>query len=235
MVDAISPPHVLVVEDYGRVAKGICDALTGIGCTVQSAASGDEGSLLACSTQYDVVILDLMLPGQSGFDVLREMRDQGIETPVIILTARDSLEDRLRGFRDGADDYLSKPFALPELLARVRALLHRTRPQSISKLRVADLELDLILRRAFRSGRAIDLAPREFELLAFLMSHTGAVVSREMLGQNVWKQLARGTPLQNVIDVHISRLRHKIDEEFNPKLLHTVRGLGFRLYAGELQ
>jgi DNA-binding response OmpR family regulator len=227
------PPSVLVVEDHPQVAKSICRGLTGEGYEVRTAPTGDEGLILACSGAYDVVILDLMLPGASGFDVLNELRQRAITTPVLVLTALDGLDDRLRGFDHGADDYLGKPFALPELMARVRALLTRTRTLKGSRLRVADLELDLISRRTTRGGRVIDLAPKEFELLAYLMSHAGKVVSREMLGQHVWNALARGTPLDNVIDVHIGRLRRKIDANVPPRLIHTVRGLGFTIAAGD--
>jgi len=223
---------VLVVEDHPRVAKSIRRALTGEGYLVRVAPSGDEGRVLACGGAYDVVVLDLMLPGASGFDILHEMRKRAIGTPVLVLTARAGLDDRLRGFEEGADDYLGKPFALPELLARIRAMLSRARSVTGTRLRVADLEVDLISRRAFRNGRFIDLAPKEFELLAYLMSHAGKVVSREMLGQHIWDALARGTPLDNVIDVHVGRLRRKIDADFIPKLIRTVRGLGF-LIASE--
>lgn len=224
-----SPPYVLVVEDHPHVAKSVRRGLTSEGYAVRIAVSGDEGCALACLGSYDLVVLDLMLPGPSGLDILGEMRRRGIGTPVLVLTARDGLNDRLRGFKGGADDYLGKPFALPELLARVRALLHRTRSRAGSRLRVADLDLDLISRRAWRAGHLIDLAPKEFELLAYLMSNAGKVVSREMLGQNVWNPLARGTPLDNVIDVHIGRLRRKIDTDFTPRLIRTVRGLGFMI------
>jgi two-component system copper resistance phosphate regulon response regulator CusR len=227
-----SPSSVLVVEDHPRVAKSIRRALTSEGHAVSVAATGDEGCTLACRGAYDLLVLDLMLPDASGFDVLREMRSRGIATPVLVLTARDGLSDRLRGFEEGADDYLAKPFALPELLARVRALLNRTRSLTGGRLRIADLEIDLISRRAARAGRPIDLAPKEFELLAYLMSNAGRVVSREMLGQHVWNALARGTPLDNVIDVHIGRLRRKIDTDFTPRLIQTVRGLGFMIATG---
>lgn len=220
---------VLVVEDHPHVAKSICRGLTSEGYTVRIAASGDEGRALVSQEAYDLVVLDLMLPGASGIDVLSEMRSRAVQTPVLVLTARAGLDDRLRGFEAGADDYLGKPFALPELLARVRALLNRSRTSSRRTLRVADLEVDLISRRASRSGQAIDLAPKEFELLAYLMNHAGTVVTREMLGQHVWNALARGTPLHNVIDVHIGRLRRKIDSDFSPRLLHTLRGLGFMI------
>jgi DNA-binding response OmpR family regulator len=233
MSGALPSPSVLVVEDHPHVAKSISRGLTSEGYVVRIALTGDEGCSLACRGSYDLVVLDLMLPGVGGFDILAEMRKRAIGTPVLVLTARAGLDDRLRGFEGGADDYLGKPFALPELLARVRALLNRTRSLTGSRLRVADLELDLITRRAWRAGRLIDLSPKEFELLAYLMSNAGRVVSREMLGQHVWNPLARGTPLANVIDVHVGRLRRKIDSDFTPRLIHTVRGLGFTIAPGD--
>ncbi|MGE3843779.1 MAG: response regulator transcription factor [Vicinamibacterales bacterium] len=226
-------PSVLVVEDHPHVARSLEGGLATEGYAVRLVESGDEGMSLACGGSYDLVILDVMLPGASGFDILTEMRRKRIETPILMLTARSELSDRLRGFESGADDYLVKPFALPELLARVRALLNRTRSVAGGRLLVADLELDLISRRVTRGGRVVDLAPKEFELLAYLMSNAGKVVSREMLGQHVWDALSRGTPLDNVIDVHIGRLRRKIDSDFPPRLIHTVRGLGFMVGAGD--
>ena len=224
---------VLVVEDHPHVAKSIRRGLMSEGYAVRVAVSGDEGRALACLGSYDLVVLDVMLPGTSGFEILSEMRERHVATPVLVLTALAGLNDRLRGFEGGADDYLGKPFALPELLARVRALLTRTRARTVSRLKVADLELDLISRRVSRAGRPIDLAPKEFELLAYLMSNAGKVVSREMLGQHVWDALSRGTPLDNVIDVHVGRLRRKIDSDFTPRLIQTVRGLGFVIAQGE--
>ena len=228
-----SRSSVLVVEDHPHVAKSIRRGLLSEGYAVRVALSGDEGCSLACLGTYDLVVLDLMLPGASGFEILSEIRSRAIGTPVLVLTARAGLDDRLRGFKEGADDYLGKPFALPELLARVRALLNRTRSITGTRLRIADLELDLISRRVSRAGRVIDLAPKEFELLAYLMSHAGKVVSREMLGQHVWDALARGTPLDNVIDVHVGRLRRKIDTDLTPRLIQTVRGLGFRIAGAD--
>jgi DNA-binding response OmpR family regulator len=224
---------VLVVEDHPHVARSIEGGLATEGYAVRLAESGDEGMSLACAGAHDLVILDVMLPGASGFDILTAMRTKGLGTPVLMLTARGELSDRLRGFEQGADDYLAKPFALPELLARVRALLSRTRAAAGTRLRVADLEIDLISRHATRGGRPVDLAPKEFDLLAYLMSHAGRVVSREMLGQHVWDALSRGTPLDNVIDVHVGRLRRKIDSDSGPRLIHTVRGLGFTVGVGD--
>jgi two-component system copper resistance phosphate regulon response regulator CusR len=222
-------PRVLVVEDHAKVAEGIRRRLAKEGYDVKTAHSGDAAFTEASSGAFDLVILDLMLPSRSGLEVLGEMRQRGLTTPVLILTARDSLNDRLRGLNGGADDYLVKPFAMPELVARVQALLRRSRQHDIRRLNVGDLELNLISRQASRSGRSIELTPREFELLAYLVSHAGNVVTREMLGRDVWTQLERGTPLDNVIDVHIGRLRRKVDGKADIPLIHTVRGLGFTI------
>jgi two-component system copper resistance phosphate regulon response regulator CusR len=168
-----------------------------------------------------------MLPGRDGLEVLGTLRRRGVKTPVLILTARDAVEDRVQGLDTGADDYVVKPFAFPELLARIRVLLRRGRPDEALRLGLADLDMDLLMRRVARSGRALDLTVREFALLEYLLRHAGHVVSREMLARDVWKETARGTPLDNVIDVNIARLRRKVDEGFALKLLHTVRGVGF--------
>ena len=161
------------------------------------------------------------------------MRERGIKTPVLVLTARDTLQDRVRGLDTGADDYLIKPFAFAELLARVRALVRRGRGAESPRLAAADLEMNLITRKVTRGGRAIDLTVREFELLEYLLRHQGQVVSRETLARDVWKETARTTPLDNVIDVHIARLRRKVDAEQSARLIHTVRGVGFMLHEGE--
>lgn len=225
-------PRVLVIEDHPKVANGIQRGLEQHGCRVTTASTGEDGWKALQSNVFDIVILDLMLPGRSGLDVLASLRSEGHGTPVLVLTAKDSLDDRLCGLDGGADDYMVKPFALPELLARVRALLRRASRQMVHRLQIADLELNLITRQAHRGGRALDLAPREFELLAYLVSHAETVVSREMLGRHVWAQIARGTPLDNVIDVHIGRLRRKVDADERAALIHTVRGLGFMVSVG---
>ena len=174
-----------------------------------------------------------MLPGRSGLEILQTLRKRRNETPVLILTARDGVDDRVRGLDLGADDYLVKPFALPELLARIRALLRRGRPSDVLRLKVADLELDLVARRVNRGDKAIDLTGREFELLEYLLRHQGYLVSREMLARDVWKEPRRATPLDNVIDVQMARLRRKVDPEGAARLIHTVRGVGFVVRDGE--
>ena len=185
------------------------------------------------SFQPDLVLLDLMLPGRSGLEILQTLRQRHVQTPVLILTARDGVDDRVLGLDLGADDYLVKPFALPELLARIRALLRRGRPSEAFRLKVADLEMDLVARRANRGERLLDLTAREFELLEYLLRHQGHLVSREMLAREVWKEPRRATPLDNVIDVQMTRLRKKIDTEAGERLIHTVRGVGFVLREGE--
>ena len=193
-----------------------------------------EGAFFRVTTeQFDAVLLDLTLPGRDGLEILKAMRERGIKTPVLVLTARDSLQDRVLGLDTGADDYVIKPFAFAELVARVRALVRRGRAAETPRLSAADLDVNLITRKVARGGRSLDLTVREFELLEYLLRHQGQVVSRETLARDVWKETARTTPLDNVIDVHIARLRRKIDADQAPKLIHTVRGVGFMLHEGE--
>jgi DNA-binding response OmpR family regulator len=170
-----------------------------------------------------------MLPGRNGIEVLKTLRKQGLQVPVLLLTAKDSVEDRVLGLDAGADDYLVKPFAFPELRARIRALLRRGKTESIVSLKLGTLEMDLTTRLVARDAKPIELTVREFELLEFLLRNKGRVVSREMLARDVWKETNRATPLDNVIDVHIARLRRKVDDDFEPKLVRTVRGVGFML------
>ena len=197
--------------------------------SVEIAHTGEEGFFRLNSEQFDLVILDVMLPGRTGIEIVSTARKKGLRTPVLLLTARDAIEDRVRGLDAGADDYLVKPFAFAELSARVRALLRRGSAASPTSLRFHDLAMDLIGRTVTRNSRAIDLTAKEFELLEYLLNHPGEVVSRTMIAQQVWKEMARHTPLDNAIDVHMVRLRRKIDDGFSPKLLHTVRGVGFVL------
>jgi DNA-binding response OmpR family regulator len=174
-----------------------------------------------------------MLPGRDGLQILTSIRKQGIDTPVLLLTARDTLEDRVAGLNSGADDYLIKPFAFAELLARIRALLRRGRTTEMLRLTVGDLDMDLVTRKVTRGSHNIDLTTREFELLEYLLRHQGQVVLRDTLAREVWKETTRGTPLNNVIDVHIARLRRKVDHDQPVKLIHTIRGVGFMLREGE--
>ena len=225
--------RVLVVEDERKLAQVLSSALRAERYDVVIAATGEDGFYRANAEQFDLVVLDLMLPGRSGLEILQTLRQRRVETPVLILTARDGVEDRVLGLDLGADDYLVKPFALPELLARVRALLRRGRPSEVFRLKAADLEVDLVARRVVRGDRAIELTGREFDLLEYLLRHQGHLVSREMLARDVWKEPRRATPLDNVIDVQMTRLRRKVDLEGAPRLIHTVRGVGFVLREGE--
>ena len=225
--------RVLVVEDEQKVAEALRDGLQEEHYEVVVERTG-EGAFFRVNTEnYDVILLDLTLPGRDGLEILRALRQRGLKTPVLVLTARDALQDRVKGLDSGADDYLVKPFAFAELLARIRALARRGRVAEAPRLHVGDLDMDLITRKVTRDGRGVELTVREFELLEYLMRHHDQVVSREALARDVWKETARTTPLDNVIDVHIARLRRKIDAEGPVKLIHTVRGVGFMLREGE--
>ena len=225
--------RVLVVEDERKLAEVVASALRAEHYDVVVASTGEEGFFRANAEVFDLLVLDVMLPGRSGLEILRALRGRRIETPVLILTARDGVDDRVLGLDLGADDYLVKPFALPELLARIRALFRRGRPSEALRLKAADLELDLVTRRAVRGNRLLDLTAREYELLEYLLRHQGHLVSREMLAHEVWKEPRRATPLDNVIDVQMTRLRKKVDADVGERLIHTVRGVGFVLREGE--
>jgi two-component system copper resistance phosphate regulon response regulator CusR len=225
--------NILVIEDEEKVAQALQKGLESEHYHVQVALTGEEGFYLLASKGFDLIILDLMLPGRNGLEILRTLRRTNNQTPVLILTARDTLEDKILGLDLGADDYLVKPFAFAELAARIRALLRRGRSDQISKVKVGDLEMDLVSRSVVRGKQAVPLTTMEFEILEYLMRNQGHVVTREMLAKEVWKETERATPLDNVIDVHIGRLRKKIDEPFTKKLLHTVRGVGFILSEKE--
>ena len=224
---------MLIVEDERKLAQVLASALQAEHYDVVVAATGEDGFYRANAERFDLVVLDLMLPGRSGLEILQTLRQRQIDTPVLILTARDGVDDRVLGLDGGADDYLVKPFALPELLARIRALLRRGRPSDLLRLKAADLEVDLVARRVVRGDRSIELTSREFDLLEYLLRHQGHLVSREMLARDVWKEPRRATPLDNVIDVQMTRLRKKVDLEGPARLIHTVRGVGFVLREGE--
>jgi two-component system copper resistance phosphate regulon response regulator CusR len=225
--------RVLVVEDERKLAEAVASALRAEHYDVVVASTGEDGFFRANAEVFDLLVLDVMLPGRSGLEILRALRARRIETPVLILTARDGVDDRVLGLDLGADDYLVKPFALPELLARIRALFRRGRPSEALRLKAADLELDLVTRRAVRGHRVLELTAREYELLEYLLRHQGHLVSREMLAHEVWKEPRRATPLDNVIDVQMTRLRRKVDADAADRLIHTVRGVGFVLREGE--
>ena len=221
--------RILVVEDDKKVARALREGLQAEHYDVRVAPTGEEGFFLVNHEVFDLVLLDLMLPRRDGVEVLTTLRKRGLQTPVLILTAKDTVDDRVQGLDLGADDYLVKPFAFPELVARIRALLRRGRMDQVLKLQLDDLEMDLLTRRVTRRGLTLDLTAKEFELLEYLLRHQGRVASREMLARDVWQVAARATPLDNVIDVSIARLRRKIDDPFEKKLLHTLRGVGFML------
>jgi two-component system copper resistance phosphate regulon response regulator CusR len=221
--------RVLIIEDDEKTARAIVSGLEAGGFSAAAAHTGEEGFFLLNAEPFDLVVLDWMLPGRDGIEILRTLRARGSRTPVLLLTARDAVEDRVLGLESGADDYLVKPFAFAELLARIRSLLRRASPAEAVRKTVADLVLDLEARRVSRAGKPIELTPREFDLLAYLLRQPGQVVTREMLAREVWGDANRITPLDNVIDVHIAHLRRKVDEGQAAKLIHTVRGVGFVL------
>ncbi|MCI0555305.1 MAG: response regulator transcription factor [Anaerolineae bacterium] len=219
--------RILIVEDEAGVAGFVEQGLTEAGYAVDIARNGPDGLEYALAFEYDAVVLDIMLPKMNGLDVLREMRNQRVKTPVLLLTARDGVDDRVRGLDVGGDDYLVKPFAFPELLARIRALLRRPPLQSGNILSMDDLEMDISQREVRRAGKHIELSPREFSLLELLLRHPNQVLTRTQIVEHVWNfDFYSDT---NVVDVYIGYLRRKIDRNFDPPLIHTVRGVGYRL------
>ena len=225
--------RILIIEDETKVANALRTGLEAEHYEVTVATTGEEGFFLANQASFDLLLLDLMLPRRDGIDVLATLRKRGIQTPIFVLTAKDTVEDRVIGLDQGADDYLTKPFAFSELLARIRALLRRGRMDQILKLQHEDLEMDLVTHKVSRGAQSLDLTAKEFEILEYFLRHRGSVVSREMFVRDVWHATARATPLDNVIDVTIARLRRKIDEPYERKLLHTVRGVGYMLGGGQ--
>jgi two-component system copper resistance phosphate regulon response regulator CusR len=225
--------RVLVIEDDEKIGNGLIEVLGREGYAVTLSRTGEDGFFRWSTEKFDLVLLDLGLPGRDGLEILKARRQINKECLVMILSSHDSVPDRVRGLAAGADDYLVKPFAIAELIARIQALLRRGRTDVLLKISVQDLHIDLITRRVERAGRRIDLTAREYDLLEFLMRHARETVSREMIAREIWKDVGRATPLDNVIDVHIARLRRKIDGPNQVRLLHTIRGIGF--YLGELE
>jgi two-component system copper resistance phosphate regulon response regulator CusR len=219
--------RILIVEDEEKTAKFLSKGLTENTFAVDVAATGTEGLKLAMDNAYGLILLDIMLPGIDGWEILRSLRARGKETPVIFLTARDAVQERVKGLELGADDYLIKPFAFSELLARIHSILRRGPALKSSVLQVADLELDTQALRASRAGSRLDLTPKEFALLSLLLSRTGEVLSRTRISEQIWNMSFESET--NVVDVHMRRLRAKVDDPFEKKLIHTVRGLGYVL------
>ncbi|HMC89581.1 MAG TPA: response regulator transcription factor [Gemmataceae bacterium] len=226
-------PRLLIVEDERKILRSLERGLQADGYEIVTAANGEAGYQLASTQTFDCVVLDLMLPGRDGLQVLADLRRQGKKVPVLILTARDAVEDRVVGLDAGADDYLVKPFAFAELLARLRVLLRRGRSERETVLVLDDLEMDLLERRVTRGGAQIELTHREFELLEYLLRHKNTTVTRAMLGRDVWKE--EDYALTNVIDVFINALRKKVEQPGKPPLIQTIRGVGYSLGTGALE
>jgi len=222
--------HALLIEDDDTIADFVARGLREAGFAVDRAADGAEGLDAALAQTYDVAVVDVMLPRRDGLSVIEELRRKGVMTPVLILSAKRSVDDRVRGLQAGGDDYLTKPFAFAELLARVQALVRRaSRTPEPTTLTVEDLVLDLLSRRVTRAGAVVDLRPREFALLEYLMRNAGKVISKTMILSHVWEY--NFDPQTNIVDVLVSRLRDKVDRAFDRKLIHTVRGVGYVLRA----
>jgi heavy metal response regulator len=221
--------RILLVEDEKNVAAFIKKGLEEEYYAVDVAEDGAEGFLMATSNEYDLMILDIMLPGLNGIELCKRLREKGLKAPILMLTAIDSVNSKVEGLESGADDYLTKPFAFSELLARIKALLRRT-SDSISELSLENLRMDLLSRRVFREDREVMLTPKEFSLLEYLLRNKGRVLSRTQIIENIWGYTF--DPNSNVVDVHIKFLREKIDAGFEKKLIYTVRGAGYILKAG---
>ncbi|MFQ5842863.1 MAG: response regulator [Thermodesulfobacteriota bacterium] len=218
---------VLLVEDDKSIAHFVGKGLRENYFAVDMAYDGEEGRYLALNERYDLLILDIMLPKMDGVEILKSMRERGIDIPVIFLTAKDAQRDIVEGLNLGADDYMVKPFSFNELLARVRAILRRAKAERVSELKVADLSMDLVTHKVFRGGKRIDLTPKEYALLEYLMRNEGQILTRTMISESIWDY--HFDSLTNVIDVHVYHLRNKIDKGFKPQLLHTIKGVGYVL------
>lgn len=227
-------PRILIIEDDRKMSEALASGIEAAGYEVLVASTAEEGFFLVHSRHPDLLLLDLTLPHRNGLDVLRQIRNEGVDVRVLILTSHNTVDDRVIGLRTGADDYLGKPFSFPELMARIDALLRRVLPaQTSTTLQIGDLCLDTKARTASRAGERLELTVREFDLLLYLAENRGRTVSREMLAKDIWHETSRYTPLDNVIDVQIARLRRKVDDVYPVKLLQTVRGLGFTLREPE--
>ncbi|HEY4299765.1 MAG TPA: response regulator transcription factor [Candidatus Didemnitutus sp.] len=225
----VQPPSILLVEDEQKTLESLAEGLRLEEWRVATATTGDEAIAMLAEQSFDLIILDWMLPGRDGVEILGQLRARGSQTPVLMLSARRALDDRVAGLESGADDYLAKPFAFAELLARCRALLRRPILGTGNLLKCEDLQLDKQARVAQRGGMNVALSPREVDILEYLLRHQGQIVTREMLERDVWKQTRRFTSLDNVIDVQMMRLRRKIEMNGRPPMIHTLRGIGYRL------
>ena len=220
--------HVLIIEDDEQISSYVAKGLRQAGFAVDTAALGDEGYRLAATSAYDALIVDIMLPAMDGISVIEKLRDQGVLTPVLILSAKNTLDDKIKGLRSGGDDYLTKPFSFSELLVRIQSLIRRSNlGRQKSDLTAGDLKMDLLSREVSRDGTPIELQPREFALLEYLMRNAGNVVSKTMILEHVWDY--NFDPQTNVVDVLVHRLRNKLDKGFSEKILHTIRGVGYVL------
>jgi two-component system, OmpR family, copper resistance phosphate regulon response regulator CusR len=226
---ALSSHRVLVVEDEQKISDAIAQGLGTAGYEVSTAPTSEEAFFILHTLKPDLIVLDLGLPRRSGMELLQQIRSMSIQIPVLILTSNSSIEDRVSALDAGADDFLLKPFSIPELSARLRAILRRGKPTTLTEFKLADLQVNLDTRTAFRAGISLQLTLREFDLLVYLFQNRGRAVSREMLARDVWRETSRFTPIDNVIDVQITRLRRKLDDPYPQKLLKTVRGVGFIL------
>lgn len=226
--------RILVIEDDEKIGGGLIERLGQEGYSATLARTGEDGFFRLTTESFDLLVLDLGLPGRDGMEILAALRKRNRECPVLILSSRDEIDARVRGLQAGADDYLVKPFDVAELLARIQALLRRGRTDVLLRLSLKDLHMDLLTHRVERAGHRIELTAREFDVLEYLLRHAHETVSREMLGREVWRDVERATPLDNIIDVHIARLRRKIDTANLAPLIHTIRGVGFCLSDREL-
>jgi two-component system OmpR family response regulator len=219
--------HILIIEDEYKISNFLKTGFKEEGYAVDTASDGEEGLYLAKSNVFDAIILDIMLPKIDGFTICKTLRKENVHTPIIMLTARDSINDKISGLDIGADDYLTKPFSFEELLARIRSLLRKSKSQEIKKLKVADLEIDLVTHRVFRGGNEIMLSSKEYSLLEYLMRNEGSIITKTMITEHVWE--INYDSFTNIVEVYINYLRNKVDRDHDKKLINTIRGRGYML------
>ena len=227
--------HILIIDDEENLIQFLKSGLEAVGYTVTSAVTGEDGFFLASTVPFDLIILDSQLPGHNGIEILKTLRKDGLKIPIMILTAKNGVEDKVEGLNLGADDYVLKPFALAELLARVRSLFRRGRiPSQTLQLKCGDLEMDVVTRKVQRDGIQLDLAPREFQLLEYFLRNQRCVITREKLARDIWSLAIDNPIIDNAINVYVARLRKKIHLDRHPKLLTTIRGVGYT-FEGKTQ